>query len=91
MDRAGQDRQTFHDVEDASILALLDDGRAERVVLGVHAVDDLVDLRQLQVLHEAVVQDGRLDQFPRSATQKKTNANRQPMGLSNARRYQRGN
>ena len=49
---------TFHHVDQRAHVALLDDAGVFPIIHRVHAVDDLVDLRQLQVLHEVVVQDG---------------------------------
>lgn len=60
--------RTFHDVDDAPHVTLLDDEAAGRVLHGVHAVHDLADLRHLQVLHEVVVQNSSLYQLPGPVT-----------------------
>ncbi len=57
---------TFHDVDDGPDVALLDDEGAPGVLHWVHAVDDLLDLALLQVLHEVVVHDRGLDQLARA-------------------------
>ena len=54
---------TFHDVDQGSHIALLNDAAVFSILHRVHAVHDLLDLRQLQVLHEVIVQDGFLDQI----------------------------
>lgn len=58
---------TFHHVDYAANIALLDDEAACAVLHRVHAVHDLADLRHLQVLHEVIVQDGGFDDFAGSA------------------------
>lgn len=57
-------KPTFHDVDDAAHITLLDDEAARGVLHRVHAVDDLSNLSHLQVLHEVVVQNRALYQFP---------------------------
>lgn len=54
---------TFHDVDQRAHVALLDDAAVFAILHRIHAVHDLLDLRQLQVLHEVIVQDGLLDQI----------------------------
>lgn len=54
---------TFHDVHQGAHVTLLDDAAVLPILHGIHAVHDLLDLRQLQVLHEVVVQDGLLDEI----------------------------
>ena len=54
---------TGSDVNDGSDVALLTDDVTTWYIDGVHAVDDLADLAQFQILHEIVVQNGRLDQL----------------------------
>ena len=48
---------TFDNVDVCSDVMLFDDDAALAVVHRVHCVDDLLDLAQVQVLHEVVVQD----------------------------------
>ena len=59
--------RTFHDVHDGADVTLFNDEAAALVVDWVHAVDDLTDLSQFQILHEIVAHNGRFDQLPRSA------------------------
>lgn len=54
---------TFHDVHQGAHVALLNDTAVFSILDRVHAVHDLLDLRQLQVFHEVIVQDGLLDQI----------------------------
>lgn len=54
---------TFHDVDQRAHVAFLDDAAVFSILHRIHAVHDLLDLRQLQVLHEVIVQDGLLDQI----------------------------
>lgn len=54
---------TFHDIDQRAHVAFLDDAAVFSVLHRIHAVHDLLDLRQLQVLHEVIVQDGLLDQI----------------------------
>ena len=61
---------TFHDVYDGADIALFDDEAPAGVLHGVHAVDDLLDLSTLQVLHKVVVHDGTLDQVAGSEKMK---------------------
>lgn len=70
------ERLTLENVDYAPDVALLDYETAGLVVFRVHAVDDLSDLGQLQVLHEVVVQDRVLDQLARSAKEIKDNFGR---------------
>ena len=58
---------TFHDVDQRAHIALLNDTAVRSILHRVHAVHDLLDLRQLQVLHEVIVQDGLLYQVLRPA------------------------
>lgn len=58
---------TFHHIDQRANGPLLDDAGILPVVHRVHAVHHLMDLRQLQVLHEVVVQDGLLDHLLGSA------------------------
>ena len=48
---------TFDDVDVCSDVMLFDDDAILAVVHQVHSVDDLLDLAEVQVLHEVVVQD----------------------------------
>lgn len=52
---------TFHHIDQRANGPLLDDAGVLPIIHRVHAVHHLMDLRQLQVLHEVVVQDGVLD------------------------------
>lgn len=61
---------TFHHVDYAAHIALLDDEAASAVLHRVHAVHDLADLRHLQVFHEVIVQDGGFDDFAGSVNGK---------------------
>lgn len=54
---------TFHDVDQRAHIAFLDDAAVFSILHRVHAVHDLLDLGQLQVLHEVIVQNGLLDQI----------------------------
>lgn len=49
---------TFHYKDQRADVAFFDDAGIIPIIYGVHAVHDLLDLRQLQVLHEVIVQDG---------------------------------
>lgn len=51
---------TFHDVHQWPHIAFLDDAAVLAVFHGVHTVHNLLDLWQLQVLHEVIVKDSLL-------------------------------
>lgn len=54
---------TFHDIDQRAHVAFLDDAAVFSILHRIHAVHDLLDLWQFQVLHEVIVQDGLLDQI----------------------------
>ena len=58
--------RTFHDVHDGADVTLFNDEAAALVVDWVHAVDDLTNLSQFQILHKIVAHNGRFDQLSRS-------------------------
>jgi len=58
---------TFHDINDASDISLLDDQILGWILNRIHAVNDLADLRQIQILHEIIIQYGSLDKFTGAA------------------------
>lgn len=49
---------TFHDIHQGSHISFLDDAAVFAIFHGVHTIHNLLDLRQLQVLHEVIVKDG---------------------------------
>lgn len=49
---------TFHDIHQGSHISFLDDAAVFAILHGVHTIHNLLDLRQLQVLHEVIVKDG---------------------------------
>lgn len=57
---------TFHHVNDAAHVALLDDQTFGRILNRIHAIDDLTDLGHFQIFHEVIVEDRRLDELTRS-------------------------
>lgn len=58
---SGTNLLTFHHVDQRTHITLLDDAGVLPIIHWVHAIHHLVDLGQLQVLHEIIVQDGLLD------------------------------
>ena len=62
--------RTFHDVDERADVALTDDHAVFSVIHGMHTVHDLQDLRHVQVLHEVIIQDGRLYQILRTVIEK---------------------
>lgn len=51
---------TFHDIHQWSHISFLDDAAVFAIFHGVHTIHNLLDLWQLQVLHEVIVKDGLL-------------------------------
>jgi len=58
---------TFDDEDVRADVSFLDDDAALAVVDGVHRVDDVLDLRVVEVLHEVVAQDRLGQQLLRPA------------------------
>jgi len=57
---------TLHDKDNGTNIAFSYNYRASRKRDGIHAIDNLPDLRKFQILHKIVVQYGSLDQLARS-------------------------
>lgn len=54
---------TFHNIDNAADIALLDDQILGWILHRIHAVDDFAYLHQIQILHKVIIQNGRLDKF----------------------------
>lgn len=52
---------TFHHIDQRAHITFLNDAGVFAVLHRVHAVHDLMDLGQFEVLHEIIVQDGLSD------------------------------
>lgn len=76
--------RTFHDVHDGADVTLLNDEAATRVVNWVHAVDNLTDLSQFQILHEIIAQYRGFDQISRPVVNKEKRMTfiRKPLAVS---------
>lgn len=64
---------TFHDVDDAAHILLLNYKTTGRVLHWIHAIHNLSDLSHFQILHKVIVQNGRFDELPRSKGGKQSN------------------
>lgn len=62
--------RTFHDVDQRAHISLFDDTALFFILYRIHAVHDLLDLRQLQILHEVIVKNCLFDEFFRPVVTK---------------------
>lgn len=64
---------TFHDINNAADISLFDDEALCCILHGIHAVDDLTNLCDIQIFHEIIIQYCRFDELTRSENKEKKN------------------